>query len=172
MRLIILGFIVFYLGIVFGLYSEEVFCRIEAYGILEPQGNTFYSFEEEKLVKRYKSVHLIQKTSHIDPVLGLNFGIIYKLYNIYTDGHLDTVEERILFPSQGKKQRELIQISSKILPENGVAESFMIFSFDQEEEMKIGTWFFQILYRGKILCGFSFEVQKEDDFHPPRLKLK
>ena len=99
------------------------------------------------------SWNLVKKTEKIPNIIGIEFGIAYKL-NEFSEEDVVYIEEIIIFPNEGLTNPSTGV--SKIIDSEIVAvfpeeEQYFSYSLDYPWEAKSGTWIFQVKKDNEIL---------------------
>lgn len=105
------------------------------------------------------AMKVVRRTDKIEMKPGVAFGIKYQIDGEEQDGEV-AYQRRIMHPAiQNPNDGEIYIERVDIRGEQAGTETFDFFRFDQEYEMKVGEWTFQLLDGPEVLLEKTFHLE-------------
>ena len=108
---------------------------------------------------------LISQTNRIPARLGIRFGFWYEITNLSVkDGELVELVKVVRHPPITKPDGTVsksFEFTETPPVSDGRAKGWTGYGFDQRYELAIGTWEFEMKYKGTTVCKCTFDVVKD-----------
>ena len=135
--------------------NDEVACKIIKAGILEGDLKKEYEVEgrTSDYHRSYSALKVIEETLKIPLVKNIHFGVEHTFTGLDKDGEVtEVVTHPLIIKPNGD--------SSIGYKRNKNPGSFSGYILNRDYELVSGLWTLDYFYKGKKLCGASFEVHE------------
>ncbi|MDX1958817.1 MAG: DUF3859 domain-containing protein [Leptospiraceae bacterium] len=146
------------------LNAPEPKCEIYDYGLYEYTRNPSIA-PNDIPNSRYNSFDIstpfLEKTKTIPAIVHTRMAFKFRIKNLPKRSFAMKlrVEGRFpMFKDVYGRNFDSYKVEGDYYVNNGMIEEIAGYSFDEPEELSIGTWTFSIWHKSKMLCSMNFEV--------------